>query len=273
LQQYIGILTRYYIATAANVDFAGAVEQARKTINGWVANCTAGKITDLFPEGSLTPDTVLALTNAIYFKASWLHKFNPANTKQADFSVNPNLTVSVPMMRIPSKDEVHFNYSETNDLQILELPYEGNRLSMLILLPRAPDTVELEKSLTPDNITNWRSWLRPEELEVQLPRFTLKCRYDLKPTLKQMGMPSAFNGSADFSGMDGTQNLFIGTAVHQAYIKVNEEGTEAAAATGVGIRWVGVPQEFIADHPFIFLIQDKETGAILFMGKVVDPTK
>ena len=273
LQQYIDILTRYYIATAANVDFAGATEQARQTINDWVANQTAGKITDLFPEWSLTSDTVLALTNAVYFKASWLHKFNPSNTRQADFHVNPNLTVQVPMMRIPSKDEVHFNYSGTNDLQILELPYEGNRLSMLILLPRAPDTVELERSLTPDNITQWRAGLRPEGLEVRLPRFTFKCRYDLKPTLIQMGMPSAFDGSADFSGMDGTHNLYIDTAVHQAYITVNEQGTEAGAATGVGVTFAGIPQMFVADHPFIFLIQDQETGAILFMGMVVDPTK
>jgi serpin B len=270
LAQYLGVLARYYMAGAANLDFSNAPEQARKTINDWVANQTAGRITDLFPPGSINSMTLLALTNAIYFKGDWVTKFDSKKTKAADFYTANGPTVQVKMMRIPSGDGF-FNFTHTDGVQILRLPYAGDRLSMLFLLPDEYNTKALEKKLTPANLTKWRGELRREELEIKIPRFELKCRYDLKETLNQMGMPSVF-GAADFSGMTGKKDLFVGSAVHQAWINVNEEGTEAAAATGIGMMG-GMPPSFNADHPFIFMIQDDETGNILFMGKVVDPTK
>jgi serpin B len=270
LAEYLDVLASYYMASARNVDFIGAAEQARKTINDWVAAQTGGLITELFPKGTLDGSTRLALTNAIYFKGDWLTKFDSSKTKSADFHLDPNRTVQAKMMTIPSKGNIKFNCAETTGLEILELPYEGNRLSMLVLLPDGASTTALEDMLSPDNLSEWRSLLHPREIVVQLPRFEIKCKYDLEEPLKQMGMPSAF-GPADFSGINGGHDLFVQTAVHQAYIKVNEEGTEAAAATGIGVS-MGVISSFVADHPFIFLIQDRETGNILFMGRVADPT-
>jgi serpin B len=270
LAKYLGVLARYYMAGAANLDFSNAPEQARKTINDWVADQTAGRITDLFPPGSINSLTLLALTNAIYFKGDWVTKFDSKKTKAADFYTANGPTVQVKMMRIPSGDGM-FNYTHTDGVQILRLPYAGDRLSMLFLIPDEYNTKALEKKLTPSNLTKWRGELQLQEVEIKIPRFELKCRYDLKEPLTQMGMPSAF-GAADFSGMTGKKDLYVGSAIHQAWISVNEEGTEAAAATGMGMP-SGMPPSFNADHPFIFLIQDRETGNILFMGKVADPTK
>ena len=270
LAQYIDVLARHYMAGAANLDFGSAPEQARKTINDWVADQTAGRITDLFPPGSINSMTLLALTNAIYFKGDWVTKFDSKKTKTADFHTANGPTVQVKMMRIPSGDGF-FNYTHMDGVQILQLPYAGDQLSMLVLLPDEYNTKALEQKLSASNLAKWRGELQREEVEIKIPRFELRCRYDLKETLNQMGMPSAF-GAADFSGMTGKKDLFVGSAVHQTWISVNEEGTEAAAATGL-VMMGGLPPTFNADHPFIFLIQDDMTGNILFMGKVADPTK
>jgi serpin B len=273
LAEYLDVLTRYYMASAQNVDFVCATEQARKTINDWVAAHTGGKITELFPEGSIDDGTVLALTNAIYFKGTWVTKFDSSRTETADFHLDPNRTVRVRMMETPTNGDIKFKYANarTDGLEILKMPYNGNRLSMLILLPKGYSTAGLETMLSQANLTRWRSLLRSEEIEVLMPKFEFRCTYDLKETLIRMGMPSAFMG-ADLSGIDGGNELFVQTAVHQAYIKVNEEGTEAAAATGGAVAG-GIPPLFNANHPFVFLIQDDKTGNILFMGKVADPTK
>jgi serpin B len=158
---------------------------------------------------------------------------------------------------------------------MLELPYKGDNMSMFILLPDDGYLAALERSLTPENLSSWQQAMRAEgELNIQLPRFKIDCRYDLKNVLRAMGMPSAFSANdADFSGIDGNpHNLYISASAHQANIDVNEKGTEAAAATHVVGTPAGIPPSFIADHPFIFLIQDKTTGTILFMGRVSDPT-
>jgi serpin B len=270
LAGYIDTLARYYMASARNVDFLNATEQARQTINGWVAAKTAGRITDLFPSGSLDSLTRLALTNAIYFKGEWVNGFDGSLTRTADFHVDANRTVPVRMMTTSWKDEAKFGFADTLGLQMIRLPYKGDRLSMLVILPTRLSMSEVEGMLSPENLTIWRHELRTEEVRVQLPKFSFKSTYDLKPVLARMGMPSAFEGT-DFSGIDGSDDLFVQSAVHQAYIRVNEQGTEAAAATGIGVA-AGVPPYFTADHPFIFLIQDDETGNILFMGKVADPT-
>ena len=271
LKDYLDTVANYYRGKVSAVDFAGATEQARRTINEWVAGQTNGKIKELFPAGTLNPGTVLALTNAIYFKGDWSMKFDKSKTVQKDFHVSADKTVTGPMMSLDTKGQASLRYADTGRIQILEFPFQGGDASMLILLPNAENTTGLEGSLSPETIQAWKNALRKEEMKVQLPRFNIKCSYNLIDTLSNMGMPSAFAGP-DFSGINGAGGLFIGTAVHQAYINVNEEGAEAAGATGIG-AWRGVPTAFIADHPFIFLIQDKATGTILFMGKVLDPTK
>jgi len=165
-----------------------------------------------------------------------------------------------------------FNYTETKDLKILELPYSGGDLSMLILLPK--DSIEqLESELTIENLNNWTARLKEEEVSIYLPRFKFETKYFMAQDLAEMGMPTAFSGGADFSGMTGRRDLYISNVIHQAFVEVNEEGTEAAAATAVVMKEVAMMKKlFNADHPFIFIIREKETGNILFLGRVSDPT-
>ncbi|MDY6932417.1 MAG: serpin family protein, partial [Halobacteriota archaeon] len=163
----------------------------------------------------------------------------------------------------------------TEELQLLEMLYEGEELSMLILLPKNDDLEPIEESLTFENLEDWKSELGTQQVNVFIPKFTFTTRYSLNENLEEMGMPYAFTEKADFSGIDGTYELLIQSVVHQAFIDVNEEGTEAAAATGVSVGITSLPPEpktFRADHPFIFIIQEKETGTILFLGRVTDPS-
>jgi serpin B len=216
--------------------------------------------------------TRLVITNAIYFNGNWVKQFDKNKTKQEEFRVSKNITVQVPMMQRTDK-LTKFNYAQTEELQILEMLYEGEELSMLIILPKNEDLKSIEESLTVEKLTEWKNELREERVDVFIPKFTFKTKYSMKEYLKEMGMQLAFTpGAADFSGIDGTKNLFIDMIIHQAYVEVNEEGTEAAAATGVVIPVSMVPQ-FRADHPFIFLIQERETGNILFLGRVVNPNE
>jgi len=243
-------------------------ELSRKIINTWVEEQTNNKIKDLIPQGMITPLTRLVLTNAIYFKGTWAIQFDPTDTKKQDFRVNSEKTVQADMM---SLTEEEFNYTETDDLQILELPYKGDELSMLILLPKE----NLNKiELTLENLEQWRSSLRERELNIYIPKFKFETKYFMSKDLKEMGMPTAFGEGADFSGMTGDKKLFISQVIHQAFVEVNEEGTEAAAATALTMVESAVtkPTLFKADHPFIFIIQQKETGNILFIGRVNDPT-
>ncbi len=274
LDDYTNTVETYYGGKATNVDFVGTTEQARQTINNWVEDETNNKIKNLFPQGSLTPLSRLVLTNTIYFKGTWVEQFDKSDTRDEDFRVSSDQTVKVPMMRRTDKD-AKFNYTETEDLQILEMLYEGEDLSMLVLLPKNDDIKLLEESLTLEKLSDWKNQLRKQRVNVFMPKFTFDTKYFLNENLKEMGMPLAFLESADFSGIDGTKSLFIQIVVHQAFVDVNEEGTEAAAATGVGIGITSVPQIkiFRADHPFIFIIQERGTGNILFLGRVVNPTK
>ncbi|MEO0095708.1 MAG: serpin family protein [candidate division WOR-3 bacterium] len=273
LPEYLKTIQKYYDGYARNVDFIGATEQTRQIINKWVEDKTNQKIKDLFPPGSIDQQSRLVITNAIYFKGQWLKQFDKSLTTEEDFWVNESKTIKVPMMK-RIDPETRFNYAETDELQILELPYEGNDLSMVILLPRKNDLKLVEKELSQEKFEEWKKLLSETRVEVYLPKFTFKTRYTLTPNLSQLGMPNAFSPHCDFSGIDGTKNLYIRSVVHQAYVDVNEEGTEAAAATGVvvGITSVGprIPV-FRADHPFIFVIQEKNTGNILFIGRVVEP--
>ncbi|MDY6958461.1 MAG: serpin family protein, partial [Halobacteriota archaeon] len=276
LDEYIDTIEKYYGGRATNLDFINSTEDSRQTINSWVEEKTNNKIKDLFPQGSLDRYTRLVLTNAIYFKGDWVKQFNENDTRDEDFRVSSNQTVKVPMME-RTGEEARFNYAETEELQLLEMLYEGEELSMLILLPKNDDIESIEESLTFENLGDWKSELRTQQVNVFIPKFTFTTRYSLNENLEEMGMPSAFTEKeADFSGIDGTYNLLIQSVVHQAFVDVNEEGTEAAAATGVSFGITSLPPEpktFRADHPFIFIIQEKETGTILFLGRVTDPSQ
>ncbi|MBI5000253.1 MAG: serpin family protein [Euryarchaeota archaeon] len=271
--EYVNTTRNYYEAEMRNLDFVGATEESRRTINLWVENQTSGKIVDLLPQGALSPLTRLVLTNAIYFNGTWEYQFDVDVTANEPFWTSPTQSVQAPMMK-HSKEAASYDYTETSDFQILEMPYKGGNLSMLVILPKNNTLAGLEAKLTAQNLNAWRGALASEKVDVIFPKFTFKTKYQLKSTLSAMGMPTAFNPySANFSGIDGTMNLSISDVYHQAYVKVDEKGTEAAAATGVVVGTTSVPivTTFRADHPFIFLIQHKSTGAILFMGKVANP--
>jgi len=281
LESYFKLIENYYGGKATNLDFIKDAEEPRITVNNWVGQQTNEKIKDLIPPGSIDRLTRLVLTNAVYFKGLWLKQFDKKATEDKDFKVRPGGTIKIPMMIKGAE----FNYAETDQLKILELPYEGNELSMLIFLPIGDDLEVLENSLTVEKLSEWKKLLRREEVIVCLPKFRFENKYFMKDTLKEMGMPTAFTdpidfgGNADFSGMTGKSNLCISQVIHQAFVDVNEEGTEAAAATAVLMRTqsaggeLRVSKIFNADHPFIFIIQEEETGNILFVGRVNNPTK
>ncbi len=274
LKTYVEAIASFFDGRATNVDFANRTEEARRLINDWTAEKTAGKIKDLIPPGVLNPLTELVLTNAVYFYGLWLLAFNPELTRPEKFYLAEGGEAEVPMMRLTS-ERTRFPYMETEDFQLLEMLYEGKDLSMLILLPRQKDLSRLESKLTPDSLEKWKKDLREERVDVYLPRFRMETKYFMKEELESMGMPLAFSGAADFSGIDGRKDLFIQQVIHQAFIEVNEEGTEAAAATGVVVgRTAYIPEKkfvFRADHPFVFIIQEKTSGVILFLGRLADP--
>lgn len=276
LPDYTSTADQYYGAKTTNLDFINEPEASRTTINRWVEDKTCDRIRDLIPEGAIDPATLLVITNAIYFKGTWETQFEPSNTIEEDFHVTPSLTVRVPMMKMTHVDAV-YSYAETDTLQVLGMPYAhtgGKGLSMLVLLPKENDIEALENALSAARIAELNQALVHRQVNVYFPRFRMETSYGLSETLAGMGMPSAFGG-ADFSGMDGTRDLFIDKIFHKAFVDVNEEGTEAAAATAViAVRSLG-PMEpvpvFRADRPFLFLIQDNDTGNILFIGRVVNP--
>ena len=273
LENYTTTVERYYGAKAANLDFANEPEKSRQTINSFIEKQTEGKIKDLIPPGFIDPSTRLVITNAVYFKGTWKFEFDPKETQKMDFHVNSNKTIKVQMMHMKPKEKM-FNYAETEDVQILELPYKGDDISMLIILPKLGKLSEVEKNLTLEKLEEWKSKMKRTELsDIYLPKFEFETKYFLKDTLARMGMPTAFSPSADFSGMTGRRDLFISHVIHQAYVKVDEKGAEAAAATGVILRKSIPAPEIIfkADHPFIFIIQQKSTGNILFIGRIVEP--
>jgi serpin B len=272
LKEYLGLLQNFYMAEANELDFAKNVEAA-ETINNWIEEQTHDKIKDMIQADMLSDYTKLVLTNAIYFKGLWADPFHPDDTYETDFELASEETVKVNMM--DSGDSI-FNYTETEDLQILQLNYYGNDLSMIIILPKENNISIAESTINAGNLSNWRNNLIAEKIDVEIPKFKFEKKYQLNNMLKEMGIIDAFNpGMANFSGMDGTDNLFISKALHQSYVEVNEEGTEAAAATSIIMELTAIPDiiEFKADHPFIFLIQHEETGAILFMGKVMNPAE
>jgi serpin B len=271
LPDYLALVKTDYEGNLEQVDFQTQTEEARKTINAWVEAKTRDKIKELIKPNVLDKWTRLVLTNAIYFKGKWAHQFKLQSTQDSPFSLLDGEKSTVPMMN----QKERFGYTETELLQVLEMPYIDDDLSMIVLLPRKLDGVrELEKQLNADTLKGWISVLRKREVQVFFPRFKMTSEFGLAQILSEMGMPDAFSGKADFSSMTGNRDLFISAVIHKAYVDVNEEGTEAAAATGVVMRLTSVevpPPVFRADHPFIFLIRDNHTGSILFLGRLESP--
>jgi serpin B len=273
LEVFLTLLEMHYGAQVTALDYKNNPEAARDTINSWVAAKTEEKIKDLIPAGGLTPLTRLVLVNAIYFKGNWTSQFDQSRTIAAPFWIRSDHVLPVPMMQQTET----FGYNETKDLQVLELPYRGDRLSMMILLPQQKNGLtELENNLTLENLAHWTRELQPREVQISLPRFKINCPFKLNDTLIAMGMKDAFDeNKANFSGMDGQENwLYIEAVFHQAFVDVNEEGSEAVAATAVvtGSRSLPPPPAvFQANHPFIFLIREQHTGNVLFLGRFVTP--
>jgi len=270
LEEYVDAITGYYGGEVNVLDFVAKPEESRLTINDWVEERTSDRIKDLFPEGSIDSAVRLVLTNAIYFKGDWLYAFDEEATSVEDFHVSPSTAVEADMMSLHGS----FNYLEADGFQLLELPYAGGDVSMLLLLPEEGSMGEVEARLSAEWLDEWVALMEEAEVDVYLPRFSFETKYFMAEDLAEMGMPMAFTGEADFSGMTGTRGLYIDMVIHQAFIEVNEEGTEAAAATGVSMRLTAAPpgEVFRADRPFVFLIRDVETGLVMFMGRVSDPS-
>jgi len=270
LTDFLDILAENYGAGLRILDFITETEKSRLTINDWVSNQTEGRIEDLIPQGAIDEWTRLVLTNAIYFNAAWAYPFNGNITADGPFYLLDGGQVSVPMM----KQTESFGYTEGEGYQAVELLYDGGELSMVILLPEAGNFEAFEEGLQAQQVSDVISGLQPTEVALTMPKFEFDSEFSLKDTLAGMGMPIAFSSDADFSGMTGNPELFISDVVHKAFVAVDEAGTEAAAATAVIMKLTAVPEppvEVTLDHPFIFLIRDIETGAILFVGRVMNP--
>jgi len=273
LEDYTSRVEKYYGGKAANLDFMKETEKSRQTINSFIEEQTNNKIKDLIPPKILNRLTRLVLTNAIYFKGTWEWEFDKSNTHERNFKITPTNVVKTPMMYM-EPDKAKFNYADFKELQILELPYKGEKISMLILLPK--ENLDSIEPLTAEKLNEYKSQMQETKLDaIYLPKFEFDTKYFMKKILSSLGMPTAFSNTADFSGMTGNKDLYISSVIHQAYVKVDEKGTEAAAATAINIEWeAAMPTNvFRADHPFIFIIQEKDTGNILFLGRVVNPAE
>ncbi len=261
----------HYHAGLEEVDFVRATEDARNLINAWVEKQTQDKIKNLIPKGVLDEQTRLVLTNAIYFKAQWLYPFNPKNTQPGAFHLASGKSIETPMMH--AKERLQF--AQFDSFAIVEVPYVKRDQSMIVLLPQAKHGLaEVEKKLSAVNLAMWTKRLSEHQVDLALPKFKVTSEIKLKDVLKQMGMIDAFTfGKADFTGMATREQLYITAILHKAFVDVNEAGTEAAASTAVVIGTRSAPPKatFHADHPFLFLIRDRQTGSILFMGRVANP--
>jgi len=274
LPAFLDTLAENYGAGLRLLDFAGAPEESRVTINDWVSEQTEGRIKDLIPPGVIGELTRLVLTNAIYFNAAWAKPFEPDQTRDGTFHPLDGGQVSVPMMR----QTTSFGYAEGEGYQAIELPYGGQEpsmvweLSMVILLPQAGEFESFESSLDAGRVDAILKELTYREVALTMPKFEFESDFSLVNALATMGMPEAFTSDADFSGMTGNRDLFIQDVIHKAFVSVDEAGTEAAAATAVVMEMSAVPEEPVevtVDRPFIFFIRDIETGAVLFIGRVV----
>lgn len=280
---FLKVVHENYSAEARLVDFMHSPGSVADKINDWVNFKTDHKISSAIGPDTLDSTTKMVLGDAIYFKGKWLHQFKEKDTRPEPFHVTTNETVTVPMMH--QRGEFKYVMSEDYAVQMLELPYSGQDLSMVILMPSPMeymldaehnDVFDLEQKLTSDNLHAWLTKLdhaNPHKTSLGLPRFTTEGSFNLVNELKALGMTSAFDDRADFSGMDGTTNLFLSDVIHKTFVKVDEAGTEAAAVSLVVVKTKGMDEKFYVDRPFIFLIRDNGSGSILFLGRIIDPTK
>jgi len=279
---YEKIVKERYFADIDDTDFNSDPSDAIKEINKWVEEQTNGKIKDILQPGSVDSSTLLAFVNALYFKGEWETQFDKADTRDRDFHTVDNRTLSVPSMYIDPddlEDDTHYRGYNTKGIQAHELPYKGKEISMVLMVPSMdlmyyiaapPDHIfDMEKNLSADVLKEINEGFYDSEMSIMMPKFDFETKFDLKDKLTNLGMGTAFNPGADMSGISDT-GMWLEDGVHQAKIKVDEKGTEAAAAT---VLWetAGGSLPFKADRPFIFLIQDRDTGLILFMGRVMDP--
>lgn len=267
-QPFLDTLAQHYGAGMRLLDFIADAEKARQIINAWVAMVTHDRIKDLIPQGIIDSATRLVLTNAIYFKASWKTKFDKTQTAAGPFTKLDGSTIQTDLMHLQDKD---FAYATGDGWAAAELPYVGDDISMVIVVP--DDLAAYEAALTGPGLTALFDALAPQALTLTVPKFTFEADFNLGEALKALGMTDAFTGDADFSGMTATANLFIQAVVHKAFVAVDEDGTEAAAATAVIVGETSVPTfiDFKADRPFLFFIRDRPTNSVLFVGRVVDP--
>jgi serpin B len=270
LTTFLDVLAENYGAGLRILDFITETEASRLAINQWVSDQTNERIPELIPQGAIDALTRLVLTNAIYFNAAWEYPFNGNITSEGPFYLLDGGQVPVPMM----KQTESFGYTEGEGYQAVELLYDGDELSMVILLPASGNFEAFEEGLQAEDVSDIISDLQPAEVALTMPKFEFDSDFSLKDTLTAMGMPIAFSGAADFSGMTGGLDLCISEVLHKAFVSVDEAGTEAAAATAVIMRETAMPDqpvEVTIDRPFIFLIRDIETSAILFVGRVLNP--
>jgi len=273
METFVNTLVKHYLADAISADFAGGAETTRKGINSWVEEVTHQKIQNLIPAGILDDLTRVILVNAIYFKGMWGKKFDPKETYEGKFHRKSNDIVQTKLMR----NKARFPFAHDSDLncKILEMSYVGNRLAMYVILPEEVDGLgSLEKKLTPDSLKSLIVSTHEQKVNVILPKFKLELGLSLKDVLRSLGIQEIFlQDKANFTGISSEEQLHVSHVLHKAFVEVNEEGTEAAAATAVRImaRSLVIVPDFIADHPFLFLIYDKFSEFILFMGRVTDP--
>uniref|UniRef100_UPI00272E8E37 serpin family protein n=1 Tax=Methanococcoides sp. TaxID=1966350 RepID=UPI00272E8E37 len=273
--QYVFNVETYYGGLVKPLDFINKSEDSRKTINLWVEEKTSGKINEMVPEGGISPYTLIMITNTVYFNGTWYHQFVPHDTKQEQFYLSNGQSEIVDFM---SANEA-FNYAEDHSAKIVELPYQDNNISMYIVLPKENNISNFESSFTIDKYTELKSNMSKQQGQIYLPKFTYSTDSELVNSLQNLGMNDAFNvETANFSGLytdkkHQKENLAISSINHKAFIDVNERGTEAVAATSVFFfaSYSSPNWELKADHPFMFFIEDKNTGCILFMGKVENP--
>jgi serpin B len=270
LADFLDLLAVNYGAGLRVLDFISAPEESRVAINDWVAEQTEGRIEDLIPQGLISPLTRLVLTNAIYFNAAWAYPFDEDVTQDGIFYLLDGGEVTVPMM---SQTE-SFGYAQGDGYQAVELPYDGEELAMVIFLPASGQFEAFEAALDAAQVEAIIESLDYREVALTMPKFEFDSSFSLQEALSALGMPIAFTTGADFSGMTGNRELYIADVVHKAFVSVDEAGTEAAAATGVVIELTAIPDavEVTIDQPFIFLIRDIETGAILFVGRTLNPS-
>ncbi len=272
---FLNRLERNYRAGLVSLDFAQS-EAARKTINDWVARQTADKIQNLIPSGAVNAGTRLVLTNAVYFKGDWQSPFASDVTANGEFHLrSKDPAITVPMMH----QTASFQYMENDQFQGLQMPYKGDDLAMLILLPKSVDGIGgLESTLDSKLMDQTVAALHSARVQIAMPKFKMSQEFSLGKILGGLGITKALDPhQADFSGMDGMRDLYLSEVVHKSFVAVDEKGTEAAAATGIVMRATAMPAApplvFTADHPFIVMIRDTHTGVILFLGRVDDPSK